>query len=46
MRSTALLALSSVAEGSSLISEADFGRFVEIAAGSPVEVLSESRIAR
>ena len=45
MRRAAVLVSSNIAEGSSRLSRADFARFVEIAAGSLFEVLSQARIS-
>lgn len=45
MRRAAVSISSNVAEGSSRGSRADFARFVEIAAGSLFEVVSQSAIA-
>ncbi len=45
MRRAAVSISSNIAEGSSRGSGTDFGRFVEIAAGSLFEVISQARIA-
>ena len=45
MRRAAISISSNLAEGSSRASRIDFGRFVEIAAGSLFEVLSQATIA-
>jgi len=46
MRRAAVSVSSNIAEGSSRSSKTDFARFVEIAAGSLFEVVSQSVIAR
>ena len=46
MRRAAVSISSNVAEGSSRSSDTDFGRFVEIAYGSVMEVVSQTFIAR
>lgn len=46
MRRAAVSVSSNIAEGSSRSSSADFARFVEIAYGSLMEVVSQSRIAQ
>lgn len=46
MRRAAVSVSSNVAEGSSRSSDKDFGRFVEVAYGSLMEVVSESHVAR
>lgn len=46
MRRAAVSISSNIAEGSSRSSRADFARFVEIAAGSLFEVVSESTVAK
>jgi four helix bundle protein len=46
MRRAAVSISSNIAEGCSRGSKADFRRFVEIAAGSAFEVVSQARIAR
>jgi four helix bundle protein len=45
MRRAAVSVSSNLAEGSSRLSRTDFARFVEIAAGSLFEVLSQARIS-
>ena len=45
MRRAAVSISSNLAEGSSRVSRADFGRFVEIATGSLFEVVSQTTIA-
>lgn len=45
MRRAAVSVSSNLAEGSSRISRTDFGRFVEIAAGSLFEVVSQANIS-
>lgn len=45
MRRTAVSVSSNLAEGSSRVSRADFGRFVEIATGSLFEVVSQANIS-
>jgi four helix bundle protein len=44
MRRAAVSASSNIAEGSSRTSDSDFGRFIEIGAGSLFEVVSQSFI--
>jgi four helix bundle protein len=46
MRRAAVSISSNLAEGSSRLSRADFGRFVEITAGSLFEVVSQTTIAK
>jgi four helix bundle protein len=46
MRRAAVSISSKVAEGSSRLSDTYFARFVEIATGSPFEVVSESTVAK
>jgi four helix bundle protein len=46
MRRAAVSVSSNIAEGSSRSSRQDFARFVEIAAGSMFEVISQSEIAK
>ena len=46
MRRAALSVSSNIAEGSSRSSRTDFARFVEIAAGSVLEVVSQAFIAK
>jgi four helix bundle protein len=46
MRRAGVSISSNIAEGSSRMSDADFGRFIEIGAGSLFEVVSQSFIAR
>jgi four helix bundle protein len=46
MRRAAVSISSNIAEGSSRWSDADFGRFIEIGAGSVFEVVSQSFIAQ
>jgi four helix bundle protein len=46
MRRAAVSISSNISEGSARVSDADFARFVEIAAGSLFEVLSESTVGK
>jgi four helix bundle protein len=46
MRPTAVSISSNIAEGTSRMSQIDFGRFIEIATGSVFEVVSQSFIGR
>ena len=46
MRRAAVSVSSNIAEGSSRVSRRDFARFIEIAYGSLMEVVSQSHIAR
>jgi four helix bundle protein len=46
MRRAAVSVSSNIAEGSSRLSRADFARFIEIAAGSMFEVVSQCTIAK
>ncbi len=46
MRRAAVSISSNIAEGSSRMSQADFGRFIEIAAGSVFELTSQAFIAK
>jgi four helix bundle protein len=46
MRRAAVSISSNIAEGCSRSSKTDYGRFVEIAAGSVFELVSQARIAR
>src|ERR1043165_157767 len=46
MRRAAVSISSNIAEGTSRMSQADFGRFVEIATGSVFEVVSQSFVGR
>ena len=46
MRRAAVSISSNIAEGSSRMSETDFGRFIEIGTGSLFEVVSQSFIAQ
>jgi len=46
MRRAAMLLSSDIAEGTSRMSQTDFGRFIEIATGSVFEVVSQSFIGR
>ena len=46
MRRAGVSISSNIAEGSSRISQADFGRFIEIGTGSLFEVVSQSFIAK
>ena len=46
MRRAAVSISSNLAEGSSRVSRADFGRFVEIATGSLFEVVSQTTIGK
>jgi len=46
MRRAAVSVSSNIAEGSSRMSQADFGRFIEIAAGSVFELTSQAFIAK
>jgi len=46
MRRAAVSISSNIAEGSSRTSQADFGRFIEIATGSVFEVTSQAFIAK
>jgi four helix bundle protein len=46
MRRAAVSISSNSAEGRTRVSDADFARFVEIAIGSPFEVISESTVGK
>ncbi len=46
MRRSAVSVSSNIAEGSSRMSDTDFGRFIEIGAGSLFELVSQSFIAQ
>ena len=46
MRRAAVSISSNIAEGTSRMSQTDFGRFIEIATGSVFEVVSQAFIAR
>jgi four helix bundle protein len=46
MRRAAVSISSNIAEGSSRMSQADFGRFIEIAAGSVFELTSQAFVAK
>src|SRR5437867_12969143 len=46
MRRAAVSISSNIAEGTSRMSQADFGRFIEIATGSVFEVVSQSFVGR
>jgi len=46
MRRASISISSNIAEGSSRMSKADYGRFLELAAGSVFEVVSEATIAQ
>jgi four helix bundle protein len=46
MRRAGISVSSNIAEGSSLMSQADFARFLEIGTGSLFEVVSQSFVAR
>jgi four helix bundle protein len=46
MRRAAVSISSNIAEGTSRLSQADYARFIEIATGSPFEVISQSFVGR
>ena len=46
MRRASVSISSNIAEGSGRVSDKDFGRFIEIAYGSVMEVLSQAQIAQ
>jgi four helix bundle protein len=45
MRRASVSVSSNIAEGSGRVSDKDFGRFIEIAYGSAMEVVSQAQIA-